>query len=300
MRFLYAKFRPVSFWKIAPGGNAEFWDECRAGGYICIGWDKVGDLTLYDDRQSLKKAMVEAYPEGNKRKTSEPWHFRHIEKGDVIVANRGMTSIVGVGRVTGPYFFNTERGHFKHCVPVDWFHTTEYSITDKDAVSSWFAYTVKKLTREEYENLSAGMNTGGILRWRRCVENSFDLLLENVESLNRAVIADLYDQFMKSECAAQPGFSEYLRDELSSWVADPEKPLPSTAYVSLSNWFTTSNAALKSSARPTAARKLWDGLFLCVPEGRLSSAESGQNHIVLEERFEQWWKRQIEMQGTAP
>ncbi|MEK7405220.1 MAG: AAA family ATPase [Acidobacteriota bacterium] len=298
--FLYAKFPPVSIWKIAPGEKAKYWEECRAGGYICIGWDEVGELTQYDDRQSLTKAMLETYPKDKRRKTSEIWGFSHLEKGDIIVANRGMTSIVGVGRVTGTYFFNDQRNHYKHCVPVDWFHTAEYPIADQNAVSDWFGFTVKKLTREEYEKLSPGAQPPGVLRWRLRAETSFDLLLENIESMNREAVAELYDQFMRSECTAQPGFSEYLRDDLSSWVGDPEKPLPSVAYVSLSNWFTTSHAALKSSPRATAARELWDCLFLCAPEERLSSPDSGQNHIVLKEPFERWWKKQFEVQGTAP
>lgn len=292
MRFLYAKFPPVCFWKIAPGRQAEYWEECKTGGYICIGWDKLGDLTQYDDLPSLKKAMLETQSKDNRQKAYEVWHFRHLEKGDIIVANRGMTSIVGLGRVTGAYFFNAERNHYKQCVPVNWFDSTERPITDRHAVSGWFGSTVKKLTRQKYENLLRGARPGGVLRWRRGAEDSFDLLLENIESMNRAAIAELYDQFMKSECTAQPSFSEYLRDDLSLWVAHPEKPLPSVAYVSLSNWFTTSNAALKSSPRATAARKLWDALFLCAPEERLSSPEPRQNHIVLKEPFERWWEKQ--------
>jgi hypothetical protein len=49
------------------------------------------------------------------------------------------TYAVGVGRVMGPYCFNNERGDHIRCVPVDWFHTAEYPIADKSAVSGWFS-----------------------------------------------------------------------------------------------------------------------------------------------------------------
>jgi len=157
MRFLYARLPPVRFWKIAPGENAEFWEECRAGGYICIGWDALGDLTQYNDRPSLLKAFVRTQPKDNRNKVSEVWRFRHLEEGDLIVANRGMKSIVGLGRVKGPYFFNAERSVLRHCVPVDWFRTDEYPIADRKAVSDWWARTVKRLTQQEYESLSGAV-----------------------------------------------------------------------------------------------------------------------------------------------
>lgn len=125
-------------------------------------------------------------------------------------------------------------------------------------------------------------------------------MLEDVKSFNHAAVAELYRQFMKSDGAAQPNFSEYLRDELSSWIENPVNPLPSVAYVSLSNWFTTAFAALNSSPRAAAARKLWDALFLCAPEERLSSPKGGQNHIALGGPFGRWWKQQLTLQGTLP
>jgi 5-methylcytosine-specific restriction protein B len=154
MWFLYSKFRPVGYWKIAPGREANYWGDCQAGGYICIGWDGVGDLNQYDDQQSLKKAMLDENPKDNIRQVSQVWRFRNLEQDDIVIANRGITSIVGIGRVIGPYYFNGGRAHYKHCVPVVWFHQTEYPIPDKAVASDWFGYTLKKLTREEYEKVS--------------------------------------------------------------------------------------------------------------------------------------------------
>jgi 5-methylcytosine-specific restriction protein B len=299
MRFLYEKFPPVTFWKIAPGEKASEWPECKAHGYICIGWGGIGDLSQYDDQPSLKKAMLDENPKDTMKQVSQVWRFKNLEKGDVIVANRGMTSIVGIGRVTGPYFFSAERAQYKHCVPVEWFHTAEYPISDRTAASDWFAYTVKKLTRQEYERVAPAASPGGVTRWRRNSADGCDLVLDSLDALDRAAVGALYQQFMNSECVGQPNFSEYLREDLSVWITHPEKPLPSVAFASLSNWFTTAHPALNPSPRATAARKLWDALFLCAPTERLSSPESGQNHIVLNEPFERWWKRQLELQDST-
>lgn len=297
MRFLYEKFPPVAFWKIAPGEKAGEWPDCRASGYICIGWDGIGDLSQYGDKPSLKKAMLAENPKDNMKQVSQIWRFKNIERGDIIIANRGMSSIVGIGRVTGPYFFSVDRAHLKHCLPVEWYHTAEYPIPDKTVASDWFGYTLKKLTRQEYERISPPAGLDGVLRWRRVTPDSFDLVAENASSLNRAVAASLYEEFMKSEGGAQQSFNKHLQDDLSLWIADPEKPLPSVAYATLSNWFTTAFPALKASPRAAAARKLWDALFLCAPEERLTPVE--KNHVVLKEPFERWWKKQLELQSSA-
>jgi hypothetical protein len=199
--------------------------------------------------------------------------------------------------VTGPYYFNDGRADHKHCVPVEWLHKTEYPIPDKTVASDWFGYTVKKLTREEYEKVSPPPAATNVLRWRRESPESFDLVLDTLDRLDRPLVGELYQQFMNSECAAQPNFSEYLREDLSSWVTHPEQPLPSVAYATLSNWFTTAFTALNTSPRATAAWKLWDALFACRPEDRLTPPD--QNHVVLKEPFERWWKKQLELQGST-
>jgi MoxR-like ATPase len=298
MRFLYEKFPPVTFWKIAPGERASEWADCRAGGYICIGWDGIGDLSQYEDQQSLKKAMMDENPKDTMKQVNQVWRFKHIEKGDIVIANRGMESIVGIGRVTGPYFFSPDRAHLKNCLPVEWFHAAEYSIPDKTVASDWFGSTLKKLTRQEYENISPSARSSSVLQWHRDTPDSFDLALENLDRLDRTAVGEHYQQFMNSECPAQPNFSEYLRNDLSAWIAHPEKPLPSVAYGTLSNWFTTKNSAHNKGPRAAAARKLWDALFLCTPDERITPADQN-NHVVLKEPFERWWKKQLELQGSA-
>ncbi|MGI5144361.1 hypothetical protein [Streptomyces sp. CA-106110] len=61
MHFLYAHFDPRSrqrtIWKIAPGERDRMREECRDGGFICIGWDEPGDLGQYQNDTELKQAL---------------------------------------------------------------------------------------------------------------------------------------------------------------------------------------------------------------------------------------------------
>lgn len=47
--------------KIAPGENAKYWDDCLANGYICVGWDKVGDLTEFESMEAFATKFGEVY-----------------------------------------------------------------------------------------------------------------------------------------------------------------------------------------------------------------------------------------------
>lgn len=47
--------------KIAPGELAAKWLDCLDGGFICTGWDLVGDLAEYDSKESFREAFCEQY-----------------------------------------------------------------------------------------------------------------------------------------------------------------------------------------------------------------------------------------------
>lgn len=296
-RFLYTQFPPQrQYWKIAPGRNAAFWEECKAGGFICIGWDKVGDLGNYDNEAGLRDAFRREYPDEPVRKAKEIWNFYNLEEGVMILANRGMTSIVGVGQVTGAYSFDEGRREFKHLVRVRWLPAAEYTIPDnhKSLVSHWFGVTVKELSREEFRALTEAVPPLQRPRWKRASPDSYDLVLEVPGNLDPVNLGHLFEAFVSTEHSAQPGINEYIRGDFAAWVKEPTGVLTSPAYVTLSNWF-LSNPPYSGSTRAKAAEDLWDFLFLCRPEERLSSPSA--NHKLLPEDFDKWWKQLQLLQG---
>ena len=159
-RFLYTWRNPHpaphDVYKVAPGEGAKYWDDCRDGGYVCVGWDNVGDLTQFESFEELRETFAAKYPmNGNQssitQKARELWTLREMALGDVIVANRGTKSIVGIGEVIEPvYRWLDERPQFKNTVAVKWTDTQEHAITP---VPAWFASTVAKLSRSKYASL---------------------------------------------------------------------------------------------------------------------------------------------------
>ena len=147
--------------KVAPGERAAYWAECRENGYICIGWDQLGDLSRFASQEEFRKAFDDQFSEeyhGNKSKLSvtanEVWTFRELEPGDTVIANRGTNQVVGIGTVIEPgYLWHPERAVYKNTVSVRWTDTTERTLDPP--VTSWFGSTVAKVPGDLYQRITA-------------------------------------------------------------------------------------------------------------------------------------------------
>ncbi|MFP3119481.1 MULTISPECIES: McrB family protein [Streptomyces] len=125
--FLYAFHDPRPqdrvVWKIAPGGRASLWDDCLQNGRIRIGWDEIGGLEQYESDQDLKAALDEYWPfstGAHLRLARQMLAYRDLERGDVIVANRGKSEVLAVGTVREGYAYERRLPTHRHTVSVDW------------------------------------------------------------------------------------------------------------------------------------------------------------------------------------
>jgi hypothetical protein len=120
----------ISVLKIAPGQNALYWEDCKKGGYICVGWDFVGDLrkfTLKDElERELRKKPYEYPPPTAAHVANELWALRDLEPGDKVIANNGKSAVKAVGTVAERGYFwkedglENERKEYFHHVAVRW------------------------------------------------------------------------------------------------------------------------------------------------------------------------------------
>jgi 5-methylcytosine-specific restriction protein B len=162
--FLYTWCPPpgahtTKYWKVAPGEQGRLWDECRESGYMCVGWDEIGDLSLFDTEDDFHSAFTAAYTDeynGHKsaitRKARELWRLREMAEGDKIIANRGTREILGVGTVTAAkYQYRPERSEYKHTINVDWEANTGRTLADP--VKLWATTTVAKIPSTQIDEL---------------------------------------------------------------------------------------------------------------------------------------------------
>ena len=134
--------------KIAPGNDAKFWDECRREGYICVGWDEVGDLSQFESKEAFRARFEEAFPYKGRlsqarRKGNELWALTELEPGDLVVANRGTSKVLALGEVVEPgYRWADERSEYRHTVAVKWDTAYAQSLTPQ---RRWATVTVAKV-----------------------------------------------------------------------------------------------------------------------------------------------------------
>ncbi len=152
--------------KIAPGEDARYWDECLAGGYICVGWDEVGDLREYASKDEMRARFAESFDYTTQSKISaksnELWTLIELEPGDKVIANKGTAHVLAIGTVEEPgYEWRPERPRFAHTVKVSW--DTSFA-RDIDPVRSWATVTVAKVPNTVYQRVLTGESPPGISR----------------------------------------------------------------------------------------------------------------------------------------
>lgn len=137
------------YWKVSPGKGASQWEECLRDGFIGIGHDELGDLSGLSDEQIAARwdEIAPTQPEWTPGGVSTMTRFARIQEGDRIVANRGMKAVLGIGTVTGEYYYATE-GEQRHRLKVTWDDTQERTV-DKPG---WVA-TVIPLKRKEFDEI---------------------------------------------------------------------------------------------------------------------------------------------------
>jgi hypothetical protein len=136
------------YWKIAPGKQADQWEQCRTGNFTSIGWARLGDLTDLD-RKGFVALMASASTEFGFKKAGmeQVWKFREIPVGSRIVANRGTRAVLGIGTVTGSYYYEPGQS-LPHRLPVRWDDTQERKVEKP----GWFKSLIK-LTQKQFEEL---------------------------------------------------------------------------------------------------------------------------------------------------
>lgn len=153
-------FTPPSenFWKVSPGSRAKIWPRCREGGYIAIGWDMLGDLSemSHQEFQARRDELVAGDEDLTTSALNQVWRFSQMSEGDVVVANQGTSRVVGIGVVTGSYYFEDDADKYKHRMPIEWNDTNVHEV-DQPGWRSTFI----KLDRETFEEIQNAPIIGG-------------------------------------------------------------------------------------------------------------------------------------------
>jgi hypothetical protein len=142
------------YWKVAPGDKGWQWDEALEQGFIAVGWSQLGDVSgmSFDQFERRREVTLRKHPDWGSG-VNQVWRFANIKKGDRIVANRGTREVLGIGTVTGPYYYD-EGGEMAHRLPVRWDDTHPRAIEQ----GGW-RRTIIELSKEKFDAiLRSGAN----------------------------------------------------------------------------------------------------------------------------------------------
>jgi MoxR-like ATPase len=112
-----------NYWKVAPGEKAHDWGKQKNQKVIAIGWGKTGDLKEKTSEQ-IDQLVKANYGANAIVSCSEVRNFMSIKKGDIIVANKGKSKIMGMGHIVGDYQYRTG-SDYPHTYEVEWTDTKE-------------------------------------------------------------------------------------------------------------------------------------------------------------------------------
>lgn len=93
----------MNVWKISPGRRAKHWNLCEKGKCILLGWKKLDNYLDFGSQEEIVSALGGGVGDGRGAALCI-WRFTHdIELSDIVIANKGRTSISGIGIVTSGY-----------------------------------------------------------------------------------------------------------------------------------------------------------------------------------------------------
>ncbi|MCY7050703.1 AAA family ATPase [Streptococcus parasanguinis] len=129
----------IRYWGYAPGEGSYMWDDFYKRGVMAIGWNEIGDLSLFKNKSEIKEAMKKIYGPNlsYQNATHATWQFANEMKvGDIIFVKKGRSQLIGRGIVTSDYFYDSEAEEYNHIRTVNWTHHGEWSYPGKAAMKT--------------------------------------------------------------------------------------------------------------------------------------------------------------------
>jgi 5-methylcytosine-specific restriction enzyme B len=134
--------RPYRYWRVLVqyadiDEFKEIWEPMRQGGFIALGWGLLGDLSEIGHDQTgktrVRELMQTYYGKGNRGWGQEIFNFvTGIQEGDIVLAFEKST-VLGIGRITGSYQYDTSLAQAPHRRAVEWLNTNEWTWSSEEA-----------------------------------------------------------------------------------------------------------------------------------------------------------------------
>lgn len=129
----------IKYWTCAVGEGGSKWEECYNNGVIRLGWDPVGNLSMFTTKEDIVRKLQEVYnrPDSFTNDSLALWEFANeMQIGDIIYAKKGKNTLLGKGVVESEYYHDPSLGTFTNVRKVKWLHKGEWTSEDSFATKT--------------------------------------------------------------------------------------------------------------------------------------------------------------------
>ena len=120
-----------NYWLYQPGENARFWDEFYEKSIIGLGWDDLGDLSLFESKEKIVQELQTIYETDSSKKndTTANWDFyKNMSVGDIVFIKKGKRKLLGYCEILSDYIFDPSREEYTSVRNVRWIKTGEWNL----------------------------------------------------------------------------------------------------------------------------------------------------------------------------
>ena len=123
------------FWVVSPGEDGFLWNEFQERKIVAIGWDELGPLDQYPDRESVTIALRAHRAEGAPNPIMSSlacYQFvREMNLGDYVIAKIGRSKLLGVGVVRSEYRYDSNRTQYRNVRDVQWLKAANLDLPEE-------------------------------------------------------------------------------------------------------------------------------------------------------------------------
>jgi len=155
----------MTLWVVRAGDEGQQEKGAIENNIVTIGWNRLPDLSIINDYESLEKIYREKYPESEHEKETnydrsvslhagEVWSFiGKIKIGDLVALPSKFSEYIHIGEVSGNYEFKGYADNIKHTLPVRWIKVVSRNEIPEEFQTSFNTQlTVFAITRHDAEN----------------------------------------------------------------------------------------------------------------------------------------------------
>jgi len=118
------------YWLYSPGENLKKWDEFYNSGIMALGWDELGDLNDYKDKDQILKRLQKIHNTDDSKKNDSKanYQFKEVMKpGDIVFAKKNTIELIGYGKVISDYYFDSDQNEYKSRRNINWIKKGQWS-----------------------------------------------------------------------------------------------------------------------------------------------------------------------------